>query len=74
MYTLYILSKSRTVWNNKRIWQTTNTQLYEKLPTLFKEAKESMDLDQTTMIGSALDLDSLEGDSKQNNAAQVRLT
>ena len=32
-----------------------------------------MDLDQTTMIGSALDLDSLEGDSKQNNAAQVRL-
>jgi hypothetical protein len=35
-----------------------------------KEAKESMDLDQTTMIGSALDLDSLEGDSKQNNAAQ----
>ena len=32
-----------------------------------------MDLDQTTMIGSALDLDSLEGDSKQNNAAQVSL-
>ena len=41
------------------------------MKNIYQEGKETLDLDQTTMIGSALDLDSLEGDSKQNNAAQV---
>eukprot|EP00088_Acartia_fossae_P007529 TRINITY_DN13542_c0_g1_i1.p1 TRINITY_DN13542_c0_g1~~TRINITY_DN13542_c0_g1_i1.p1 ORF type:complete len:555 (+),score=109.76 TRINITY_DN13542_c0_g1_i1:386-2050(+) len=35
-----------------------------------KDVGECVDLDQTTMIGSALDLDSIDGDSKQNNATQ----
>jgi len=40
-----------------------------------KGTKETLDLDQTTMIGSALDLDSLDGENQQqsNNGSQIGL-
>ncbi|XP_023321430.1 uncharacterized protein LOC111696117 [Eurytemora carolleeae] len=37
-----------------------------------KDIKETLDLDQTTMIGSALDLDSLDGDQEQQIQEQRR--
>ena len=33
-----------------------------------QDIKETLDLDQTTMIGSALDLDSLDGESQQQQS------
>jgi len=53
---------------SKHTLSSRNLSIHDN--TNHKESKESLDLDQTTMIGSALDLDSLDGESKQKSEAQ----
>jgi len=60
-----------TVSNN-----TLNSQNLSIHDSEVKDVKETLDLDQTTMIGSALDLDSLDGEAQQqqsNNGSQIGL-
>jgi len=64
------VSKSSTVGDlkaseSRNTLSSQNLSLHDS--TTIKDIKETLDLDQTTMIGSALDLDSLDGDAQQSH-------
>ena len=48
-----------------------NLELHDSETVMSEPAGHSLDLDQTTMIGSALDLDSLDGDGGSESAQHV---